>query len=176
MITVLCFEGYLRLTEALGLKSEHISLPNEERAGAIRLPKTKTGLNQSVTIRNHSLLGLFLTTYLEHHSQKLFDSTTNTVRQGLKRACRKLGVDPGAFTAHSLRHGGATTDYIHGVPLAEIIVRGRWAVAKTATRYIQSGRSLMISLQLPSNLTQHGEQLAQDPKPLLRRLKKECSK
>jgi hypothetical protein len=48
MVSALCFECYLRLSEALNLQMENISLPSSNQSGAIQLPKIKTGLNQSV--------------------------------------------------------------------------------------------------------------------------------
>jgi hypothetical protein len=41
---------------------------------------------------------------------------------------------------HSLRHGGATHDYLKGMPFDDVMVRGRWAVTKSAVHYIQQGR------------------------------------
>ena len=45
------------------------------------------------------------------------------------------------FTSHSLRHGRATRDFVLGVPIADIVLRGRW-------RYIQFGKALLVKLSL----------------------------
>ena len=70
----------------------------------------------------------------------------------LKKSLKNFGANRVSFTPHSLRHGGATRDYMLGVPMADIVVRGRWAQSKTASRYIQQGRALLVKLDLPKKL------------------------
>jgi integrase len=172
IISTLCFEGYLRLSEALNLKMENVSLPSLNQSGAIRLPKAKTGLNQSITFSDTSLLGQMLRLYVQVgvNDQPMFKLSSAQFRRSLSQACVALGVDSSSFTPHSFRHGGATADFISGRPLNEIVLKGRWVVIQSAKRYIQAGRSLSIALNLPNSITQHGDNLHNNPQPLLARL------
>ena len=49
------------------------------------------------------------------------------------------------FVPHSLRHGGASCDYMAmgAVRLEDILHRGRWATIKSTRHYIQQGPALM---------------------------------
>ena len=49
------------------------------------------------------------------------------------------------FASHSLRHGGATADYITQGSwfLWDIVFRGRWAALKSTRHYIQKGPALL---------------------------------
>ena len=147
-----CFEGYLRLSEAIGAKAEDLDVSNQE--GVLALPKSKTGLNQSVIIHQGDWLDLTrrLLERSPTRNSALIRITAHQFRRTLKAVLKKLGVKRVQFTPHSLRHGGATRDFMLGVPIADIVVRGRWAQAKTASRYIQQGRALLVKLSLPKHL------------------------
>ena len=150
-VTRACFEGYLRLSEALGAKVEDFEL--SARDGILALPKSKTGINQSIIIHEGDWLSL--TKQLIQKRPKgstLVNFRPDKFRQALHSALSQLGAGSVRFTPHSLRHGGATWDYLQGSPIADIIVRGRWTQAKTASRYIQQGRAALIKLSLSSGL------------------------
>ena len=51
------------------------------------------------------------------------------------------------YVPHSLRHGGATCDYLYagGESLEDILFRGRWASMKSTRQYIQQGPALMAA-------------------------------
>ena len=68
---------------------------------------------------------------------------------GFKAAAASLGLQAEHFTLHSLRHGGATHDYVRAVPIEDILLRGRWRSNNTARIYIQSGRALLVAHQTP---------------------------
>ena len=55
---------------------------------------------------------------------------------------------------HSLQHGGASRAYLRGgeVVLPDLLVQGRWAVESSGRYCIQSGRQLLLSMSLPSNV------------------------
>ena len=65
-----------------------------------------------------------------------------------------MGNSRVAVVWHSLRHGGASRAYLRGgaVVLPDLLVRGRWAVESSGRHYIQSGRQLLLSMSLPSNV------------------------
>ena len=129
-----------------------------EDHGVIALPKTKTGLNQSILMRKGPWLALTRSLWRRRKgSNKLVNLTASSYRNLFRRALASLGVQPGTFTPHSLRHGGATDDFIQGIPMADIIVRGRWAFAKNASRYIQQGRALLLRVRLNEGLRRRME-------------------
>jgi integrase len=146
-----CFEGYLRLSEAIGAKAEDFDVSEGE--GVMALPKSKTGLNQSIII--HKGEWLALTKKLLRSKAKgstLVRIKPDAFRKAFRVALSALGAQASAFTPHSLRHGGATWDYLQGFPIADIVARGRWTQAKTASRYIQQGRAALVRLELPKQL------------------------
>ena len=163
-----CFEGYLRLSEAVGVKREDLDVSGQE--GILALPKSKAGLNKSVVVHGGDWLDLTkkLLKRPPNHRSNLVSVSAQSFRSALKKALRKLGIKRVTFTPHSLRHGGATRDFMLGVPMADIVVRGRWAQAKIASRYIQQGRALLVKLDLPkklrSKMRRVSKQLLAEPK------------
>ena len=55
------------------------------------------------------------------------------------------GTGAPIFVPHSLRHGGASVDYLGlgATRIEEIMFRGRWATMKSTRHYIQTGPALM---------------------------------
>ena len=125
----------------------------ENAEGVLALPKSKTGINQSIII--HSGDWLKLTRRIlrsKDVGSTLVSIRPEAFRRAFSAALYALGAQSTKFTPHSLRHGGATWDYLQGAPIADIIVRGRWTQAKTAARYIQQGRAALVKLDLPKEL------------------------
>ena len=150
-VTRACFEGYLRLSEALGAKVGDFDVSNIN--GVLALPKSKTGLNQSIVIHDGEWLSLTKSLLRSKpRGVPLVNIRPEAFRKALESALCDLGAASARFTPHSLRHGGATWDYLQGVPLADILVRGRWTNAKTASRYIQQGRAALVKLDLQKQL------------------------
>ena len=150
------FEGYLRVSEAVGVKGVDVVLREQE--GVVALAKTKTGLNQSIVIRSGRFLDLTRRLCKQTRGQAtLVGFSAETYRRVFRRIVALLGVEPGMLTPHSLRHGGATDDYMRGVPMADIVVKGRWVYAKTAARYIQQGRALLVKFRVSPQLRKRME-------------------
>ena len=89
------------------------------------------------------------------HGDYLFHWSRDTHLRWFHKACSVLSL-PTHYVHHSLRHGGATRDYLNGMPIADVMVRGRWAAHKSAVHYIQSGRQLMMLQQVPQWLDNVG--------------------
>ena len=126
---------------------------------ALRLAKTKTGSNQWAEVRRSQVQEL-VRVLLESTKQgsRLFPFTTSSFRYHFKNACHGLPD----YVPHSLRHGGATHDFLVGVGLEEILRRGRWASTASARHYIQAGRALLLTLRVPDGLIKAGNALAKD--------------
>jgi integrase len=153
---LLAFDCYLRAGELLGLVKEDVALPGDRRLagaggevlGALRLRRTKTGREQSVTIRDPDVLQLLEPIVsATAKGRPVFPFKAAQLRAAFRGACETLGL-PVSFVLHSLRHGGATRDYLRGVPMADVMTRGRWRSRESATRYIQSGRALLLAVDL----------------------------
>jgi len=57
---------------------------------------------------------------------------------------------------HSLRHGGATADFLNGATIEQVMFRGRWQGMQSARRYIQTGRALLAAQSVPAHLNRLG--------------------
>ena len=73
--------------------------------------------------------------------------------------------ESGPFVPHSLRHGGATADYItQGSKfLEDILFPGRWASVKSTRHYVQQGPALLaaVSTRIPAWQRESGHLIAQ---------------
>lgn len=159
--TLIAFDCYLRVGELTRLTYADVLQPNDPRVGsaytgmALRLGVTKTGPNQSVTIAREqvqTVLLHYLGAYPFLANQRIFPFSPDSFRLLLKQVAHALGVSHIPYVPHSLRHGGATYDYLRGHTVEQIMFRGRWAAMESARRYIQTSRALLIMLQIPPQL------------------------
>jgi len=169
-LTFLMFDTYLRVSEATAIVLSDISFPSQSAPGGIRLPKTKTGQNQSVVVHNRHLwflLRKFLSSSSLGPGARVFSVSAAIFSREMSQALVCLGLGSFGFTPHSLRHGGASFDHLSGLPLTDIIARGRWRQQKSAQRYIQSGRSLLLASRLPAPILQVEHEWQSDPEQFL---------
>jgi integrase len=168
--TLLGFDACLRVGELTSLKRKHVADSGDPRLGsgftgmAIRLEKTKTGPNQFVRLRDSSVVKLVRTLLKDCPSPEswLFPFTTAQFRYEFKRTVAALGLPD--YRPHSLRHGGATHLFVHeGKSIDYIMHVGRWASSKSARRYIQQGRALLMGLTIPPRIAEAAAVLARNP-------------
>jgi len=157
---LLAFDCFLRVSELTGLRCEDVADSKDPRLStsfkgmALRLRSTKTGPNQWVEVldtRVQSLLRRLRST--RGASTSLLGLSTDRFRRLFKAACADLKLSP-RYVPHSLRHGGATSCHLQGMTIEQILLRGRWASTKSAKRYIQSGRAMLLSMETPAALVQ----------------------
>ncbi len=162
-ILSLCFHGLLRINEALGLLIADISFPGPTSlTGGIRLLKTKTGRNQSILITDPLTWKLLnFQCQRQNRSRRVFSVTYKQFLRALQSCLKEVNVET-TFTCHSLRHGGATHLYLAGTRVEDIAQKGRWVSHESLSRYLQSGRSLLLAHQLPSAIQHRGKQLLRD--------------
>jgi integrase len=153
---LLSFDAYLRVSELCNLRKADVADFNDPRIGQntsmyLRLREAKTGKNQWVSVKRVELV-LLIRCLLKGKSaeSRVFDFSPATFRRRLRKTCCALGLPN--YTPHSLRHGGATCDHLSGVALEDIMLRGRWASSSSARRYIQAGRALLLSTQVPASV------------------------
>lgn len=153
---LLSFDAYLRVSELCNLRKADVADFNDPRIGRntsmyLRLRDAKTGKNQWVSVKRVELV-LLIRCLLKGKSAetRVFDFSPAAFRRRLRKTCCALGLPN--YTPHSLRHGGATCDHLSGVTLEDIMLRGRWASSSSARRYIQAGRALLLSTQVPASV------------------------
>jgi hypothetical protein len=167
---LLSFDGYLRISECVGLDVSDVALPHDARLGstavqqtwaALRLRRAKTGPNQWVQLTRTEVTQL-LVRYVRTRPPigPLFPFTAVQLRASFHAAADALGLSELGFTPHSLRHGAATHDALLGMGLEDIMRKGRWVAGKSARTYIQTGRALLMSLRLPPDADAKGSIVA----------------
>jgi integrase len=164
---LVAFDCYLRVGELTRLRRCDIVMPSDSRMGNVNhemvvcLPKTKTGVNQSVEVGLvvRSTLELWIKTLgLTQDSDStslIFNFTPNYFRRLLSSTCQSLGITT-HYVPHSLRHGGATHDYLRTKDIGYVQFRGRWKSMESARRYIQQCRAVLASHQVSPELHQLG--------------------
>jgi len=181
MAMLLGFDCYLRCGEMLRLRRCDDIVPQDSRMGkafthmAVVLKEAKTGKNQSVTIDNPVVSAL-----LCHWLDLLRDTSPDALvfagltparfRTLMRQACIALGVGATPYVPHSLRHGGATADFLRTQDSARVQFRGRWKLQETARTYLQTARALLAAQQVPAHLNQLGSTLDADLFPVLSNL------
>lgn len=174
--TLVAFDCYLRVGELTRIRYCDVVQPADPRVGsvhsamALRLPVTKTGLNQWVSLQNPSVahaLHSYLRARSFRSSELVFPFTPHQYRQLLRSVALTLGVSHVPYVPHSLRHGGATSDFLRGRTIEHIMFRGRWKSMESARRYIQTGRALLVTLDLPASLHAAGLTLSAGLVPVL---------
>jgi integrase len=152
---VVAFDCFLRVGELVGLRMEDVADAKDARIGVdsvdmtLRLRSTKTGPNQWVVVENPVVKTLVRQLVSSSPPNSfLFPFTASAFRNHFKSACADLNLSP-LYVPHSLRHGGATRLHLLGRPMEDILLRGRWASTKSARRYIQSGKAMLMTMDVP---------------------------
>jgi integrase len=170
---LLSHHTYLRVGEPGQLTISDVEFPNKDRdePGVISIQKTKAQTPQSVTFTDALVVGLLkwlVGSRTQPHQRELplFATTQLQLSSALHELCEVTQTKP-HFTAHSMRHGGASHDYMRNMPMQDIITRGRWKSKDTAEHYIQASRALMIARRIPTHWVSMAEQLRKNPLLLL---------
>jgi integrase len=161
LATLVSYDGYFRTaSELLQLKVRnfhHIVVRRDMSHNnyVCRLARTKTGRNKLVTLTMPDI-GAALLSFIRVRglspSDRIFNFPAARYRHRFKLSCEMLGWQSVRFVPHSMRHGHASDDFIEGIPIETIMVRGRWKSIESTRHYIQSGRVHLIRGQLPSDL------------------------
>ena len=171
LFCILAFDTFCRANELLKLVRDDVTLPSGDMPGGIRLRDTKTGRNQSVTLR-HPLAVAALRLLVETAKDPitpLFTISYPKLLSVLKSTQQRMGVPANRIiTPHCFRHGGASFWFTKSVPMQDIITRGRWASDKSAKVYIQAGAALIFGSHLPAKLQELSRRLAARPMTVLK--------
>jgi integrase len=168
--TLLAFDCYLRISEFTRLRRHDVAMPLDARLGgaggtpALRLADTKTGPNKFVSVWDAQVaevLQSFLRSSSARRDDLLFPFSPASYRLLMRDVCDSLGLSGLQLVPHSLRHGGATRDFMRHGDVTQVMHRGRWASTKSAARYIQQGPALLLQQHaVPAQLVHTGRTLA----------------
>ena len=162
---LLSFDCYLRVNECLRLRAADVRMPRDERLGpaylhaAVHLRQTKTLENMTVQVRDPVVARLLHRCIigLAPHD-RVFPFSDDIYRSRyFHPTLAALGLSHLGFVPHSLRHGGATHDYVvRRCSEAYIKRRGRWASDKSANRYVQTLHAVDLTFLVPAALDDEG--------------------
>ena len=149
------FHGLLRTGELLALRFQDLEFSSE--TGVISLPISKSGLRtgaaEAVAIRDPLTLNFLLT--LAHLRNPypgdfLWTTSAQHFRDQFRDLCNFFQLSSLSFKPYSLRRGGATYLLQSGLPMATILLRGRWRSVAVASLYLQDGMAQIPALRLPA--------------------------
>lgn len=125
----------------------------------------KTGRNQFVPLTDEVLLRRLrrFTSSLLPYCDFLFSLTYASFTSTFHDALRFFHLEDVGYTLHSLRHGGATWEWLNGRLLEYVMLKGRWSSKKSFKHYINAQKALLVRSSLP---------IVSDP--LLRRFASRC--
>ena len=158
---LLGFDCYLRVGELVGLSSVDVVLGvRRDAAPTLLLRRTKTGRGrlQHVVVSRPAVGGLLRATVsVTPPGQPLFPFSAAQLRAAIAEVSSLWALCD--FKCHSLRHGGATSDFATR-SFEWILERGRWRSPNSARRYLQCALAQMHAVGAYYHQTQLGEQLA----------------
>lgn len=165
---VVAFHSLLRVSELCSLEVDDVIFSDHpvirgKNAMALQLSFTKTGRHQFVLVSDPDAMVLLAAAVVDARNTgraTVFPFSPDRFRAYMRAATTALGLQSFGYVPHSLRHGGATYAYLCGVPIEDILVRGRWRSNNSVRTYLQGGRALLSLQALPQRVVSMGERLA----------------
>lgn len=177
---LVAFDCYLRVGELTRIRLRDVVMPNDARMGdahtgmAVCLARTKTGLNQSVALHRPAVAAVLCDWARSIQSSSRLDDnplifafSAGRLRHLMRAACVHLGVGHTAYVPHSLRHGGATADFLLTGSIERVQFRGRWKSMESVRTYVQTARALLAAQAVPAALNALGKQLSAELVPVM---------
>lgn len=176
------FDCYLRVGELTRIRRRDVVMPNDARFGrahsamAVCLARTKTGLNQSVALQSQDVADILcmwvrsLPSSTADGNPLVFAFSPDHFRRLMRNACDQLGVGPTPYVPHSLRHGGATADFLRTGSIEQVQFRGRWKSMESLRTYVQAARALLAEQDVPPALNMAGMQISDALVPVVAHL------
>jgi len=169
------FIGYLRPHELLGLTGQHIVPPTKSEPnkwGILIAPeelavRSKTQqFDESVLLDWTWLpaLGSWLKRLADSSEgkQTLFGYDHRSYTATFQRLAEVTGVSELRPHPYSVRHGGASHDYLgKRRSLDEVRLRGRWRSEESVRRYVKASRAMKEEAALPEATQQYGQEYAE---------------
>ena len=173
------FDCYLRVGELTRIRRRDVVMPNDARFGrahstmAVCLSRTKTGLNQSVALQSQDVADILciwvrsLPCIVADDNPLVFAFSPDYLRRLMRNACIQLGVGHTPYVPHSLRHGGATADFLKTGSIERVQFRGRWKSMESLRTYVQTARALLAAQDVPLALNIHGMRISDALVPVM---------
>ena len=173
------FDCYLRVGELTRIRRRDVVMPNDARFGrahstmAVCLSRTKTGLNQSVALQSQDVADILciwvrsLPCIAADDNPLVFAFSPDYLRRLMRNACIQLGVGHTPYVPHSLRHGGATADFLKTGSIERVQFRGRWKSMESLRTYVQTARALLAAQDVPLALNIHGMRISDALVPVM---------
>ena len=141
LVMLLCFCGLLRVREAPQLQSSDVILLPDKFVLCLGL--TKQGMEQKVVLTSPSVVA-WVTEYMRRFPlgkqvQDIFAISYPSVLRWVKKLSAIFGPNDLGLTTHSFRRSGASELAAQGMPLADILLYGRWLRERSAREYIRRG-------------------------------------
>ena len=155
------FLGFLRTSEMTSLEWRKISFKVSTGQIVLALPSTKTSKNKEESIVLADYRVCLLLECLHRHSttERVWPQSPPVFRRQLAEILDYLQLRDAAFSAYSIRRGGATHAFSEGIAMDKLVIKGRWQNAKTARIYLDSGRAALVQLRFSPH-TSHRISLA----------------
>lgn len=153
------FSGYLRAGELLALRTDDVCFSSDPRLAVydsahagLLIRSAKTGKLQFVSLQDQKVVAALRATVQElrmgSSNSRVFPISYSQVSSALKSAVDHIHLPPKEFTLHSLRHGGATCDFLRGVALKDVVMKGRWVSLSSCRPYLNAGQGLLLRAKL----------------------------
>lgn len=145
-VMLLCYAGLLRVRESLQLL--HGDLVVSWDSVTLCLGRTKRGMEQKVVLRNPGVIS-WIHQFLRRFpavdpSQPVFAVSYASVLRWVKKLSNLIGGPDVLLTTHSFRRSGASELARQGIPLADILLFGRWLRERSAREYIRRGEVAVL--------------------------------
>ena len=157
LVMLFCYAGLLRVRESLNLACGDVfRLPDSV---VLCLGLTKRGMEQKVVMQHASVVR-WASCYFQRFPEgaagaPVFSISYASVLRWIKKLAALLGAESLQLTTHSLRRSGASELSRQGVPLADILLYGRWLRERSAREYIRRGEVAVLRAKSMLDQRQH---------------------
>ena len=142
LLVVLGFVGMLRTSEMMTLTYQHLVVhPNHQHISLV-IPESKTsnGNPQVILLTDQHLVKMVMALRPRRHlSKPIWTKSPQAFRSSFDQLIVLLGFHSKSYVPYALRRGGATFHFQQHQSLDLTVQQGRWACAKTARLYVDSG-------------------------------------
>lgn len=160
---LVAFNAYLRSSDLVGLRVRDVNFVGAH--AVLHIEQSKTGRHQAASLEDPDVVLLLKALVARRRAAvglngRLFPYTsTGEYQRNFKTWVEAMHLGHLGLVPHSLRHGGATRDFLRGMEVARIQIKGRWRDPKSAAHYIQSCPALLQKQSVPSALLEKGRRL-----------------
>ena len=147
-LLLVSFLAFLRTGEIVSLTASKVAVDTALGRVLVALPSTKTSRHREETVCvEDPLVAKLVAHVLERGCQSFWEGSPSAFRAALGQFAAFFALEPFAFSAYSVRRGGASHAFTSGASFDELLLRGRWQSQRTARIYLDTGRAALIQLR-----------------------------